>query len=285
MESIEKYRDSVFIGVAELAAAANDVLGKMDFGKAPANTVRLPNERTIRYYLTEGLLPPADASEGTSSVFSFRHLVTLILIKRLQAFGLSNRTIRRVLEGRNLVELEKLLEEPISISRDQNDAIKAAERGEIVVTFTEPEEINEIAALMETVRSRNNAEPQSPIEEMQNSATLSQSDDVRNEDDYRIISEISTPRHSLMKNKIPARKDSDLPETVFQPAARLVEIPGSRMAVKPERWERYSIADGVELNFSEDSALTRKDKLQLVETLRNKLRTISGHSRPEDLLK
>ncbi|MCV5960699.1 hypothetical protein OFO30_35480, partial [Escherichia coli] len=85
------------------------------------------------------------ASEGTSSVFSFRHLVTLILIKRLQAFGLSNRTIRRVLEGRNLVELEKLLEEPISISRDQNDAIKAAERGEIVVTFTEPEEINEIA--------------------------------------------------------------------------------------------------------------------------------------------
>lgn len=239
MLNIEKYRNKVFIGVAELAEAAKEILTSAYLGDPLWKASRIPNERTIRYYLTEGLLPPAEGSEGTSSVFGFRHLITLLLIKRLQAFGLSNRTIRRTLEGRDLPELEKLLDEPISIGTDINEAIQAKERGQTVVMISEPDEVAELAALM---RSKRN--------------------DRRIFEDDILCSIVNT---------LPEFEESrvNLSEAPIMPPA----IPATS-----ERWERFRVARGVELHFGKDSGLSADVKRRLADRLGTFLKKISDRS-------
>jgi DNA-binding transcriptional MerR regulator len=69
----------------------------------------LPDERTVRYYLAEGLIPPAEEKQGTASVFGFRHLLQLLVVKKLQAEGLPIRAIRELVTGKTERQLERLL--------------------------------------------------------------------------------------------------------------------------------------------------------------------------------
>jgi len=49
----------------------------------------VPDERTVRYYLTIGLLDRAVATRGRTSLFGKRHLAQVVAIKRLQTMGRS----------------------------------------------------------------------------------------------------------------------------------------------------------------------------------------------------
>jgi DNA-binding transcriptional MerR regulator len=49
----------------------------------------VPDERTVRYYLTIGLLDRAVATRGRTSLFGKRHLAQVVAIKRLQTTGKS----------------------------------------------------------------------------------------------------------------------------------------------------------------------------------------------------
>jgi len=49
----------------------------------------VPDERTVRYYLTIGLLERAVATRGRTSLFGKRHLAQVVAIKRLQSTGKS----------------------------------------------------------------------------------------------------------------------------------------------------------------------------------------------------
>lgn len=144
MKELENYKEKEFIGVSELAAAAKDILQLVEIPQKREVVAQFPNNRTIRYYLTEGLLPRADSSEGTASVFTYRHLLTLVVIKRLQSQSLPIRIIRRIIENLNTAELEKLLNEPIIVSGDVNDAKIAQMRGESVVVINNQDEIQEL---------------------------------------------------------------------------------------------------------------------------------------------
>jgi DNA-binding transcriptional MerR regulator len=63
----------------------------------------------VRYYLSEGLLPPAAEKQGTASVFGYRHLLQLLVVKKLQAEHLPIRVIREMVTGRSERQLERLL--------------------------------------------------------------------------------------------------------------------------------------------------------------------------------
>ncbi|HUQ33722.1 MAG TPA: MerR family transcriptional regulator [Pyrinomonadaceae bacterium] len=102
-------RQARFVGVAELATEAAKILAESGPAQARGTVTELPDERTVRYYQTEGLLSPAEDKQGTASVFSYRHLLELLVVKKLQSEHLPIRKIRSLVDGRTERELERLL--------------------------------------------------------------------------------------------------------------------------------------------------------------------------------
>jgi DNA-binding transcriptional MerR regulator len=106
---LEKIRQAKYVGVAELAGEVARILGESGLAQERGTVSEVPDERTIRYYLTEGLLSPAEDKQGTASVFSHRHLLQLLVVKKLQSEHLPIRKIRDLVAGRTERELERLL--------------------------------------------------------------------------------------------------------------------------------------------------------------------------------
>jgi DNA-binding transcriptional MerR regulator len=105
----ENLRQQKYIGVAELADMAARLLVESGPVQERGTVSEVPDERTVRYYLTEGLLAPAEEKQGTASVFGYLHLLQLLAIKNLQAQHLPIRKIRELVEGRSEHALERLL--------------------------------------------------------------------------------------------------------------------------------------------------------------------------------
>lgn len=109
-EWLEAERGAKYVGVAGLAEAAARILAGSGAARQGRGTVtELPDERTVRYYLAEGLVPPAEEKQGTASVFGYRHLLQLLVVKKLQAEGLPIRAIKELATGKTERQLEKLL--------------------------------------------------------------------------------------------------------------------------------------------------------------------------------
>jgi DNA-binding transcriptional MerR regulator len=72
----------------------------VDYDGPPNDRVReVPDERTIRYYTTLGLIDRPAAMSGRTALYGRRHLLQLVAIKRLQAKGLSLAEIQTELLG------------------------------------------------------------------------------------------------------------------------------------------------------------------------------------------
>lgn len=108
-ERLEAARRSRYVGAAGLAQEAARILAESGVAQARGTVTELPDERTVRYYLSEGLIPPAHEKQGTASVFGFRHLLQLLVVKRLQSEHLPIRAIRELVSGKTERQLEKLL--------------------------------------------------------------------------------------------------------------------------------------------------------------------------------
>ena len=106
---LEAIRHHKFIGVAELANRAANILAVTGPVQDRGTVSEVPDERTVRYYLTEGLISPAEDKQGVSSIFEYLHLLQLLVVKKLQAEHLPIRKIREIVSGRSERELECLL--------------------------------------------------------------------------------------------------------------------------------------------------------------------------------
>ena len=120
---IEEFRHRKFVGVAELANAATAILSEGAPVQERASVSEYPDERNVRYYLSEGLLSPSEEKQGTASVFGYLHLLQLLVIKHLQAEHIPIKRIRGLVEGCNQRELERLLPEMEEDARTQAEAI------------------------------------------------------------------------------------------------------------------------------------------------------------------
>jgi DNA-binding transcriptional MerR regulator len=106
---LEKIRGRKYIGVAELAHQAAGILAEIGTTQDRGTVSAMPDERTLRYYLAEGLISPAAEKQGTASVFGYLHLLQLLVIKKLQSEHLPIRKIKELVENRSERELERLL--------------------------------------------------------------------------------------------------------------------------------------------------------------------------------
>ena len=107
--SLEGARGRRYIGVSELANQATTVLAEQGTVQGKGTVSDFPDERTVRYYLSEGLISPAVEKQGTASVFGYIHLLQLLAIKKLQSDHIPIRKIREIVGGSNERQLERLL--------------------------------------------------------------------------------------------------------------------------------------------------------------------------------
>jgi DNA-binding transcriptional MerR regulator len=102
-------RHEKYVGVLSLAEQASKILAESGLVQKSGTVRDAPDERTIRYYQTEGLISPTDEKNGTASVFGYWHLLQVLVIKKLQSEHLPIRKIRDLINGRSERELERLL--------------------------------------------------------------------------------------------------------------------------------------------------------------------------------
>jgi DNA-binding transcriptional MerR regulator len=77
------------------------------------------NERTLRYYISEGLMDAPD-DKGSAAVYSKKHLLQVLVVKALQARYLPIKRIREILWRKSNKELEGILRDYVreqSVSR------------------------------------------------------------------------------------------------------------------------------------------------------------------------
>jgi DNA-binding transcriptional MerR regulator len=106
---LENIRGQKYIGVVELANQAARILAEIGTTQDRGTVSATLDERTLRYYLAEGLLSPATEKQGTASVFGYLHLLQLLVVKKLQSEHLPIRKIKELVGGRTERELERLL--------------------------------------------------------------------------------------------------------------------------------------------------------------------------------
>lgn len=124
VKQLEDLKDIEYHGVRELARAAEHFLRTTGTIQGKGTVADYPNERTIRYYITEGLLDQAIEKRGVTSVFGYEHLLTLLVVKKLQSDGLPISVIKNLIAGKAIEELEKLLGEEVHVFTDQDELDK-----------------------------------------------------------------------------------------------------------------------------------------------------------------
>jgi DNA-binding transcriptional MerR regulator len=127
-DALEKMRHEKYVGVAGLAVEAAKILTGSGLAQERGTVTEVPDERTVRYYLTEGLVSPAEEKQGTASVFGYRHLLQLLVVKKLQAEHLPIRKIRDLVDGRTERELERLLGAEGGAAAKKNEALSYLEQ-------------------------------------------------------------------------------------------------------------------------------------------------------------
>jgi len=106
---IHKYRGLRSLTLAALLEAVADLLPKMVGRQIRYRVTDLPTERTLRYYIAQGLVDRPTGRKGTSSLYGYRHLLQVLAVKYLQSQYLPLKKIQGLLRGRSNRELERLL--------------------------------------------------------------------------------------------------------------------------------------------------------------------------------
>ena len=78
------WRDRDDLKLDDLVHAAAEVIPQLanrpDHGRATA----IPDARTVRYYIQQGLVDRPHGSAGTAALYGYRHLLQLVAVKVLQ---------------------------------------------------------------------------------------------------------------------------------------------------------------------------------------------------------
>jgi DNA-binding transcriptional MerR regulator len=110
-KELEKHRGRSDIRLDELVEIANHLISLVVPQQPSDRVAETLNERTLRYYITEGLIDRPLGKEGTAALYGYRHLVQIVAVKLLQGSYLPIRRIREVLADKSNEELELILAE------------------------------------------------------------------------------------------------------------------------------------------------------------------------------
>lgn len=102
----------------QLSARVGQALAVDYSGPANRQAKAVPNERTLRYYMTIGLLDRPHSWRGRTALFGEHHLLQVAAIKRLQEQGFSLESIQQKLFGLSGNKLQGIARLPQSTIGD-----------------------------------------------------------------------------------------------------------------------------------------------------------------------
>ena len=108
-QSVLRKKGRKYVGLPEFARVSEQVLAEIGLEQERGTVTSVPDERTIRYYMAEGLIQTPGERQGTASVFGYLNLLQLLTVKKLQAEHLPIRKIRELVAGKSEPELEIML--------------------------------------------------------------------------------------------------------------------------------------------------------------------------------
>ena len=108
-EMVLQEKGRKYVGLPEFARVGEQILAEMGLEQERGTVTSVPDERTIRYYMAEGLIQAPGERQGTASVFGYLNLLQLLTVKKLQAEHLPIRKIRELVAGKSEQELEIML--------------------------------------------------------------------------------------------------------------------------------------------------------------------------------
>jgi len=108
-QTVLKEKGKKYVGLPEFARVSEQILAEIGLEQERGTVTSVPDERTIRYYMAEGLIQTPEERQGTASVFGYLNLLQLLTVKKLQAEHLPIRKIRELVAGKGEQELEIML--------------------------------------------------------------------------------------------------------------------------------------------------------------------------------
>jgi DNA-binding transcriptional MerR regulator len=108
-QTVLREKGKKYVGLLEFARVSEQILAEMGLEQERGTVTSVPDERTIRYYMAEGLIQTPGERQGTASVFNYLNLLQLLTVKKLQAEHLPIRKIRELVAGKSEPELESML--------------------------------------------------------------------------------------------------------------------------------------------------------------------------------
>ncbi len=106
-----KYRGLSDFTLESLTATARGLLPRLAERQPRYKVSELPTERTIRFYISRGLVDKPIGRKGTSALYGYRHLLQILTIKYLQSEYLPLHKIHSLIQGRSNRNLELFLPE------------------------------------------------------------------------------------------------------------------------------------------------------------------------------
>src|SRR5690554_6400020 len=124
----------------DLVEHANRLLLSVLPKEAAGRAADAVNQRLVRHYTTQGLVDEP-LKEGREARYLYRHLLQLLVVRRLLAEGHTSALAKRVIEGRADEELESLL------------------AGHLTVQLVPERPLDERATFLRRVRARAGLDP------------------------------------------------------------------------------------------------------------------------------
>lgn len=108
---LEKYRQLQDLRIDELVATATELLRLLNLRQRRYKVAEYPDARTVRYYISRGLVDKPLGKSGPAARYGYRHLLQLLVVKCLQTQYLPIRKIAEMVKELDNAGLEQLLEE------------------------------------------------------------------------------------------------------------------------------------------------------------------------------
>ncbi|HYI14878.1 MAG TPA: helix-turn-helix domain-containing protein [Thermomicrobiales bacterium] len=222
--------------------------------------------RTVHYYISEGLLPPAAGTTRNAS-YSMAHLARLRLIAALRDEGLALASIRQ--------RVAPLLDD---------QAIEVAGELDAYLSQTDEAGFTTLGLIEAALASRNLAEPTAYEPMPGRLSRVSLDRPLRMMSESIESASVEPTRGSASDYLDRVRRKPTASEV--QPAPMPRPIPPKRKPVdseRPEAWYSFQIEDGIELRVREDRYRESAGRLRAVtDTLRTTLRRYGLSNKVED---
>jgi DNA-binding transcriptional MerR regulator len=117
MEELDRFKQMPPCSAEALVSTLGEILPRIAGTQERYKVTDVPTIRTLRFYTAQGLVDKPLAYEHRTSLYGYRHLLQVVVIKCLQANHIPLSKIREVLQGLSNEEMERLVDLPTEAVR------------------------------------------------------------------------------------------------------------------------------------------------------------------------